>query len=129
MATNNWKWMGVVLGGLLVVGGASLGNACGSDSTNATGTGVITPDGGSAGSTTDMGSGGGTTTDTGGAGGAGGSAGAGTGGTAGTGGAGGAGTGGAGGSAGTSTCQASGSFDNATRLKDLLGPDGGLPPL
>ena len=35
----------------------------------------------------------------------------------------------AGASGGASTCQPSGSFDNAGRLKDLLFPDGGLKPL
>jgi hypothetical protein len=114
MATQNRTLKHLAIVSMLLSSAAVLVYACGGDDT--TGPTPITPTGGSSGAGGSTGG----SVDTGGMGG---TAGAGTGGA--TGGA--AGTAGAGG--GVATCEPSGTFDNATRLKGLLGADGGLPPL
>jgi hypothetical protein len=117
MRTINWKWKGVVLGGLLAAGSAGLSNSCGGDDNASTSTTIVVPDAGNPGS----GGAGGSDMTTGMAGNGGDNGGSGGGGAGGAGGTGGGGT----------MCPANGAgtFDNATRLQGLLGPDGGILPL
>src|SRR6185369_750941 len=125
MKTNSRKLTGALLGaGLLLATAGIFANACGGD--DAPPNNIITPDSGSPTTTTNGAAGAGGDTGMGGAGGSG------SGGEAGSGGAGGAtggsaGSGGAGGSGG-SACTPAGTYNNDS-IKNMLLPDGGLPPL